>query len=328
MARKKANFTMNPTNTDSANLNDDISSADLAAEKMNDFDPALQSETMEDQEQTMGAPAASFAPVGASSVGADMADMTDMPSDSGDSTPPAKLPTASEVKAKAADAANQAKEAAGQATETVKAQASEAFSQTKQTATEAFGKAKESVVSQLDGQIDRASDSLGGLTEALRQTGQQFKDQSIPFVPDYAEQFAGQLDKVSEYLKQNDVNRLASDAEQFARKNPALFIGGAFLLGIGIARFIKASGTNTELFTGNGGSGSSGSSGSMGSLSSMDSGNADNLPAVASDVAPMGGSMTIPTERQDINSDDALPSGKVLSAHGYVPGGVAGGGSN
>ena len=325
MARKKANFTMNPTNTDSTNPSDDISSADLAAEKMNDFDPAVQSETMEDQEQTMGAPAADFAPVGASSVGADMpdmADMTDMPSGSGDSTPPAKLPTASEVKAKAADAANQAKEAAGQATETVKAQASEVLSQTKQTATEAFGKAKESVVSQLDGQIDRATDSLGGLTEALRQTGQQFKDQSIPFVPDYAEQFAGQLDKVSEYLKQNDVNRLAADAEEFARKNPALFIGGAFLLGIGIARFIKASGTNTELFTANSGSGS------MGSLSSMDSANTDNLPAVASDVAPMGGSMTIPTERQDINSDDALPTGKVLSAHGYVPGGVAGGGSN
>ena len=149
------------------------------------------------------------------------------------------------------------------------------------------------MVSQLETQLDRATDSLGGLTAALRQTGDQFKGQNIPFVPDYAEQFAGQLDRVSAYLKDNDVEQLARDAESFARRNPALFIGGAFLLGIGIARFIKASG-----------------------MASVNSYNPDNLPARLSDVtSPDGAGYTgaTPTERQDIFTDDAIPSGKVLS---------------
>ena len=338
MARKKATTNMNPstpnediTATADAHSDFDVetigetdrdafSSADLAAEKMTEPDPALQSVTMEQNQEQMGSGPSDFNPVGSSSVGSDMPD-TSAPAS-------AKLPSASEVadtvKVKASDAASQAKQAAGAATEQVKAQATEVIGQTKQAATDALGKAKDSVVSQLDGQIDRASSSLGDLTEALRQTGEQFKSQNIPFVPDYAEQFAGQLDRVSDYLKQNDVNKLAADAEAFARKNPALFIGGAFLLGIGIARFIKASGANTELFDAPGSSRAG-----MGSLSSgMDASNMDNLPAVASEVAPMGGDMSIPTERQDINTDDAVPSGKVMSAHGYVPGGVAGGSPN
>lgn len=305
---------------------DDITPAELAADKMADNDLAVQDTTMEtqDQEQGMGTPSSTFAPVGSSSVGVGgdnpfdttTAPVTDAPPAE---TPHVTLPSASEVasaakdaasaaKDKVSDAADQAKVAAGQAADQVKAQASEVLSQTKETATQAFGKAKENVVSQLENQKGRATDSLGGLTAALRQTGDQFKSQNVPFVPDYAEQFAGQLDRVSDYLKQNNIDQLAHDAEAFARRNPALFIGGAFLLGIGIARFIKASGTNANAY------------------------NPDNLPAKLSDASSSDGtvpsSYTVPTERQDIFTDDGIPSGRVVSAHNYVPGiGVVGNGS-
>jgi hypothetical protein len=37
------------------------------------------------------------------------------------------------------------------------------------------------------------------------------------------------------------------DVAVFARRRPALFIGGAFLIGIGIARFLKASADRNEV---------------------------------------------------------------------------------
>lgn len=307
------------------NVDDDISPAGLMASSMANDDLAAQNNTMESN-QGMGTSSSEFNPVGSSSVGVggdNPFDTTTTPA--AIVAPPVSpaLPSPSDVtsaakdaagaaKDKVADAAGQAKAAAGQAADQVKAQASEAFSQTKETATQAIGRAKENVVSQLETQKGRATDSLGGLTEALRQTGEQFKTQNVPFVPDYAEQFAGQLDRVSDYLKQNNVDQLAHDAEAFARRNPALFIGGAFLLGIGVARFIKASGSASA----------SSISGSY---------NPDNLPARLDDVSPASGlgyTGPTPTERQDINNDDGIPSGRVMSAHGYVPGGIAGSGSS
>ncbi len=308
-------------NDDALPSSDVLSAHDYVAggvagdDKMNDDDLAFQDSgnaQSQSQDQGFGAPSESFAPVGSSTVDA-APDETPTPAPEADApaTPPAPLPSPSELvdtaKEKAGDAkvaagqaVDQAKQAAGQAVDQVKSQASEAFTQGKQAAADAFDKAKESVVSELSGQKDRASESLGGLTEALKQTGDQFRNNGIPFIPDYADQFAGQVDKVTAYLKDNDIEKLASDAEAFARRNPGLFIGGAFLLGIGIARFLKASGSNVSS---NGGS----------SLNSGD------VPAGFSG-APSN------RERLDQISDDAIPSSKVYSAHGYVPGGVAGGG--
>ena len=118
---------------------DDISAADLAAEKMASDDMAVQSntDTGMNQEQDMGMPASSFNPVGSTSVGVGGENPFDTTTTAAPiavpAPPAADLPSASEVvsavkdkasdvKASAGQAVEQAKAAAGQATEQVKAQ--------------------------------------------------------------------------------------------------------------------------------------------------------------------------------------------------------------
>jgi len=54
---------------------------------------------------------------------------------------------------------------------------------------------------------------------------------------DHAVQALGQ---VAKHLKSTDIDALAHQASDFARRNPALVLGGAALLGFAAARFLKA----------------------------------------------------------------------------------------
>ena len=50
-----------------------------------------------------------------------------------------------------------------------------------------------------------------------------------------------QLRHMANRLRDRPASELADDLARFARERPALFIGGAFLLGLGVARLLKSS---------------------------------------------------------------------------------------
>ncbi|MEO8680591.1 MAG: hypothetical protein ABI665_16180 [Vicinamibacterales bacterium] len=50
-----------------------------------------------------------------------------------------------------------------------------------------------------------------------------------------------QLRHFSEHVRQRGTAGLMNDAAALGRRRPALFIGGAFLLGLGVARILKSS---------------------------------------------------------------------------------------
>ena len=52
---------------------------------------------------------------------------------------------------------------------------------------------------------------------------------------------ADQVDRVSQYLRDRDLNTFVRDAETFARRHPDVFLGGTFIAGLILARFFKAS---------------------------------------------------------------------------------------
>jgi hypothetical protein len=108
-------------------------------------------------------------------------------------------------------------------------------------ALDAVDRAKTQVKDQLSGQMDKAADTLGSATRALESTGQQFRDQNLAIVADYADSFASQVQRATNYLRDKNIEEVGRDIEQFARQNPAVFIGGAFLLGVAAARFLKSS---------------------------------------------------------------------------------------
>ena len=55
-----------------------------------------------------------------------------------------------------------------------------------------------------------------------------------------AQQVADQVEGIAAHLRTADLTTITRDVSDFARKNPALFIGGAALLGFVATRFLKA----------------------------------------------------------------------------------------
>lgn len=100
---------------------------------------------------------------------------------------------------------------------------------------------KEGATAQLSSQKDRATDGLGSLAEAVRKTSQPLRENNQDTIARYVEQAADQIDSVSTRLRERDISELMQDAQRLARRRPALFIGGAFAVGVLAARFLKSS---------------------------------------------------------------------------------------
>lgn len=120
--------------------------------------------------------------------------------------------------------------------------ASQAKEQTKQVASQAQSHVSH-LVSQ---QKDQAAERLGGFAGALRDAANRLEGQEGMGLSRYAGQAAEQVDRFSNYLRQGDLNGFVRDAENLARRNPDLFLGGAFLAGVVLARFLKASDPRRE----------------------------------------------------------------------------------
>lgn len=107
-------------------------------------------------------------------------------------------------------------------------------------------KVKERASAQLNTQKDRATEGLGTMAQAVRQSTQQLRDQKHDTIAGYVEQAANQIDRLSQGLKNKDVGELARDAQRLAQKRPAMFIGSAFAIGLVGARFLKSSPPHDE----------------------------------------------------------------------------------
>lgn len=132
---------------------------------------------------------------------------------------------------------DQAVDTAKQKTAPVKEKAKEVAGDTRSVVDQASHQAKAKIADQKE----EASSQLHGLAEALRHTGDQLREQDQRAFASYSNQAAEQIDQVSDYLERRSLNDLMHDAEDFARRQPELFIGGAFTLGLLAARFMKSS---------------------------------------------------------------------------------------
>ncbi|MEO5894080.1 MAG: hypothetical protein ABIS06_00085 [Vicinamibacterales bacterium] len=103
------------------------------------------------------------------------------------------------------------------------------------------GRVREQATAQLSKQKDRATEGLGSVADAVRGTTEQLRNNQHDKVAQFAEQAAQQIDRLSERLRNKDVTELLDDAQELARRKPAMFIGGAFALGLLGARFMKSS---------------------------------------------------------------------------------------
>jgi hypothetical protein len=85
----------------------------------------------------------------------------------------------------------------------------------------------------------RATDSLSDVAESLRTASQQLPHENG--VGRYMLQAANQVDNLATFLENREMADLLDGMEHFARRQPAVFVGGAFALGVLGARFLKSS---------------------------------------------------------------------------------------
>jgi hypothetical protein len=100
---------------------------------------------------------------------------------------------------------------------------------------------RHTAAAQLTSQKTRATDTLGSVAAAIRQSSQPLRDNNQAMLADYAGKAADQLEQFSTRLRERNLTELMDDAKRFARRQPALFVGAAFAAGVLAARFLKSS---------------------------------------------------------------------------------------
>jgi hypothetical protein len=92
---------------------------------------------------------------------------------------------------------------------------------------------------QADRGKDQAAQGLTQVAESVRRLSTDMQE-SQPQIAQVAETAADQAERIATYLQNTDAREMLNTVEDVARRQPILFLGGAFLLGMAASRFIKA----------------------------------------------------------------------------------------
>lgn len=123
----------------------------------------------------------------------------------------------------------------------VRQQAETKTQEAKQKAGQAVEQAKDQARQQTARQKERASERLSSVARAMRETGDTLRGEDQGGAARYVDQAAERVERFSGYLRERSPDELFYEAERYARREPALFLGGAFALGLMGARFLKSS---------------------------------------------------------------------------------------
>jgi ElaB/YqjD/DUF883 family membrane-anchored ribosome-binding protein len=119
--------------------------------------------------------------------------------------------------------------------------AQQAKDKTKEQAQQAAGQARNTVRSQVDQRSTEAGERVGGFASDVRSVGDQLREQGKDQPAKLAGQAADRAERLGDYLKQSDADRILNDIEDFGRRQPWAVIAGGLALGLVASRFLKAS---------------------------------------------------------------------------------------
>lgn len=120
------------------------------------------------------------------------------------------------------------------------------YDQAKETAGQAYEAVTDKAATKLDEQKTTLSGGLTTVADSVRQVGQNLSSSKTDSgltetAAKYTNTAAQKLEDVAGYFETKSVRDMARDLEGFARRNPAVFFGAAFGLGLLAARFLKSS---------------------------------------------------------------------------------------
>jgi hypothetical protein len=128
------------------------------------------------------------------------------------------------------------------ATSTVSDIAGQAGERVRDQASRAAGQVQDQAQAFLSEQKEVAAGHIEGVAKVLHETVDQLRQKSPGAVTDYAERAVEGLDTVAHALRERDMRDLVGQVEEFARRQPVLFLAGTVAIGFALARFLKSSG--------------------------------------------------------------------------------------
>ena len=94
-------------------------------------------------------------------------------------------------------------------------------------------------IRQADRGREMAASGLQNVADSIRRVSLDMEADQ-PQIATIADTAAEQADRVATYLRTTDARQVIGNVEDVARRQPFLFLGGAFLLGLAASRFLKA----------------------------------------------------------------------------------------
>jgi hypothetical protein len=121
--------------------------------------------------------------------------------------------------------------------------AEQAKEKAKEQAQQAAGQAKSTLRSQVDQRSTQAGERVGGMASDARSVSETLREQGKEQPAKLAEQAADRAERLGDYLKNSDADRILQDVEDFGRRQPWAVVAGGLALGLVASRFLKASST-------------------------------------------------------------------------------------
>jgi hypothetical protein len=117
----------------------------------------------------------------------------------------------------------------------------------------AWDEAKARAGSAIDERKQGPAEDVEDVAHALKASAHDLEQRDKAYVARYVEQAAGSIEQFAATLQRQELGDLARQVEDFARRQPALFIGGSVAAGFALARFLKSSAERREREEGPGG---------------------------------------------------------------------------
>lgn len=123
--------------------------------------------------------------------------------------------------------------------------AKQAANQAKDKAGDILEQAKGQATSKADQQKQTLASGMQSVAHAFRSMGEDLRGKEAGPVANYAAEIGqaigGQVEQIAKYLDKRDIGQIVRETEAYATRSPAMFLGGAFVVGLAASRFLKSS---------------------------------------------------------------------------------------
>jgi len=122
----------------------------------------------------------------------------------------------------------------------IKTAARETVDQVKSAASSTINSAKEEAAKIASDRKRATAERIGGYSSAIHDSAKSLEEKD-PNIAWFTHRAADRLQGVADYVRDRDFRDLRSDAEEMARRHPAVFFGGLFVAGLLVGNLLKAS---------------------------------------------------------------------------------------